>query len=801
MVESFFRKKELMLLLCLLLFWSCSPKSTDSDISKASKGTNLTCSQELATSVEAASDFALSPTNATTEDLKGVGASLAVSSFGDTGFGLTNSDSSDLNYEMITYAIEVGEYEEFYRVRLCDSNKQCQCYDSSCNGNYDTCTRYSSCSVADLSVDGSNQIWIKTSDTINTVSPMGLKDEISMKVKYCGTNYYQNNDYPGSGTGSFAEEVCGDSLASENTIYINEALSVSSRSDTELQKVDALASLMREKEEECSLLVDQFHEKAANFWYANKGVCEPSVEGQLPVEQGACVSLESLVGGIDEYKPLFCDQEAFYDLAVLISSGFASDEEASDESGASFGLVGTEKKRFFSLVDAEEAEALNCETLEGFEQFDEEESNPSVDAFEDFFSDFSGFSDPYELPSDDVISSDGVFDSSVDTATSDPTTEASTTTAYGNETVENPPLFDATLEYDPTEDPNLADGPMTQEELSALFVVTAGLFGIAALGTAVSMIKQFRPKDSLSKAEFQKLVAGNFDDLGKDADPKLKAFMNVVGNKAFKSYLKGEKVGKRYNLKPEGKSGFQSIKRAGLMGERLELKGSFSTDDLLKPKLVEVDGKFYAGIDMNSDVAKALGIADQLVEKLGYEVDGDGNYRKPGEIKASDLVDLGGGNRTLGSADFEKMRADLKANVGNKGMINVDFKAKTKGNGGMGFKRVAGLAAAGAALGGLIFAASAGAFDTKSSDSSDDDDGFGLSSATPIQDFLDQHFGDFFVNQVIPITSKAFCYGKNIDELTQDASIGYYSNMEYTNCVRDEVKGRGRYLVELFPGF
>ena len=293
--------RHLSLFLCFLIaFPSCNPKTPS-----ATGGSNLaeessSCLSDLTSSLENAN---LEHSNVDSLALLGGSASTATLAFGDnpSGFSLTGSesDASGSYYEMITYAINPLDKakEEFYRIQLCDETSKCQCYSSLCEGDYTSCTQYTSCEFLTEEAKKDQKYWLKVTKAVDSVPTYGLSKEISLSVKYCAYNYDKEKNSALGGSQVKRTEICSPVVQSDNKAYV-ETLAQDKESLLAQKRLEVLASLKRKKEAQCAALVGQLGAKAAQAWFTNKKLCSNSVE-KSDGEASSCVILEALAN-----KPL-----------------------------------------------------------------------------------------------------------------------------------------------------------------------------------------------------------------------------------------------------------------------------------------------------------------------------------------------------------------------------------------------------------------------------------------------------------------------------------------------------------------
>ena len=750
------RKKEitrqLSLFLCFLIaFPSCNPKTSSATRTNKVVEEGSSCLSDLTSSLENAN---LEHSNVDSLALLGGSASTATLSFGDSpsSFSLTDSESDDggAYYEMITYAINPLDKanEEFYRIQLCDETSKCQCYSSLCKEDYTSCTQYTSCEVLTEEEKKDQKYWLKVTKAVDSVPTYGLSKEISLSVKYCAYNYDKEKNFAQGGTQVKKTEICSSVVQSDNKAYVK-TLASDKESRLAQKRLEVLASLKRKKEAQCAALSDEFGAKAAKAWFINKQLCSRDVKKSTG-EASACVVLEALANKTSEFTDLLCGEGHFDNLSLILAFNAAEKNTTNN-----FSLVEEEALSQAACAEATAISDLSSESATGV--------GSSLTAFSDFFT-----SNQDSLEEEGSLQfSDYVVEAEVSDAN-----EASD--IYSNEEVDNPPVFDPELAGN-LEDGNALEEGMSKEQKMAIFVVCSAVFGILGLQTVISLVKDLRSRKTLSKAEFKKLSSGIGvgDDLA-----NLKA---LVGDEQYKSFFGVKDGDGKYSLEGEG-SGFKNIKKDGLFGEKIKLEAIFKAEDFLKPTLLRTaDGKYYAVLNMDAELAEKFGFA---YEKAGFQAGEDKKLRQ--KISSENVIDSGGGKYDLKSDYFNEVKDKINANVTKK---KAEFKidAKTKINIGSAIGTGVKFGAMAGALAGMIYSASDGAF--------------GLSAENennPVKNFLDDLFSNFFINELMPVSSEAYCYGQSMNSIINAKTAGYWSDEDFTSCVLKDVKDRQEFLLDLF---
>jgi hypothetical protein len=755
--------RHLSLFLCFLIaFPSCNPKTPS-----AKGGSNLaekssSCVSDLTSSLENAN---LEHSNVDSLALLGGSASTATLAFGDnpSGFSLTDSgsDASGSYYEMITYAINPLDKanEEFYRIQLCDETSKCQCYSSLCKGDYTSCTQYTSCEVLTEEAKKEQKYWLKVTKAVDSVPTYGLSKEISLSVKYCAYNYDKEKNSALGGSQVKKTEICSPVVQSDNKAYV-ETLAQDKESLLAQKRLEVLASLKRKKEAQCAALVGQLGAKAAQAWFTNKKLCSNSVE-KTTGEASSCVILEALANKPLEFLDLLCGEGHFDNLSLLLALNAA--EKNTTSTSNNFSLVAEEE--VLSQAACAEASAIRSSD-------NATDAGSSLTAFSDFFSNSDSLDSGYGA---DFSAEGGSSLEFSDYAVEEEISDANATTdIYSNEEVDNPPEFDPELAGN-LEDSNALEEGLSKEQKMSIFVICAAVFGVLGLHTVVSLVKDLRSRATLSKAEFKKLTSG----IG--IGDELENLKKLVGDEQYKSFF-GSKTDGKYSLEGEG-SGFKKIKKDGLFGERIKLSAVFESKDFFKPTLVKgSDGKYYAVLNVNEDLAKKF---EFDYGKAGFELDTtDGKLKQ--QIEATSVTPKGNGKFAFENDAFEKLNKKIDENVKNK-TANFDIKAKTKINVGKAIGTGVKFGAMAGALAGMIYSASDGAFGLTSEDKS-----------SPIKNFLDNLFSNFFVNELMPVSSEAYCYGQNMNSILEDKTAGYWSDEDFSGCVQREMTDRQEFLLDLF---
>jgi|GEM_PF-4392755 len=755
-------KRQFSLFLCFAVaFSSCNPKTSSSTVGSKLVAENSSCMSQLTSSLENAN---LEHSNVDSLALLGGSASTATLTFGDSpsSFSLTESESDDNSayYEMITYAINPlnKANEEFYRIQLCDETSKCQCYSDLCQGNYTSCTQYRSCKVSTEEDKKGEKYWIKVTKAVDSVPTYGLSKEISLSVKYCAYNYDKDNNSALGGSQIKKREICGPIVQSDNKAYV-ETLASDKESRLAQKRLEILASLKRKKEAQCAALVAQFGAKAAQAWFTNKQLCSSNIE-KSDGEASACVILEALANKTSEFTDLLCGEGHFDNLSLLLALN-ASGTNATNTSN-NFSLV--EEEEALSQAACAEASAISTASSASAT-----EASSSLTAFSDFFSSSDSLASSYgEGFSEDDTSlefAEYVVEEEVSDANA-------TTDIYSNEEVDNPPEFDPELAGN-LEDSDALEEGMSKEQKMAIFVVCAAVFGALALQTVVSLVKDLRARKTLSKSEYIRLSSG------KNLGTGLNDIKELIGEDKYKSFF--EEI-------DDGKYGFKE--------DKWQLEG----DGLIKPQRISLelnievfikepnsrsaaDGKHYAVFNINDPIAKEFnyrGGDDDL--KFNSETG-----KLEIEVKIEDLNEGSMGKYELKPAKYNELQTKLKskmsktANFKNLDVSNKKVDVRNAIGTGVKFAAMAG------ALAGMIYSASEGAFGLVAEDKS-----------SPVKTFLNNLFSDFFVKELMPVSSEAYCYGQSMNSILSDKKANYWSDKDFTACVLKDMKDRQEFLLDLF---
>lgn len=757
-------KRQFSLFLCFVVaFSSCNPKtSSSSAVGSKLVAENSSCMSQLTSSLENAN---LEHSNVDSLALLGGSASTATLTFGDSpsSFSLTESESDDNSayYEMITYAINPlnKANEEFYRIQLCDETSKCQCYSDLCQGNYTSCTQYRSCKVSTEEDKKGEKYWIKVTKAVDSVPTYGLSKEISLSVKYCAYNYDKDNNSALGGSQIKKREICGPIVQSDNKAYV-ETLASDKESRLAQKRLEILASLKRKKEAQCAALVAQFGAKAAQAWFTNKQLCSSNIE-KSDGEASACVILEALANKTSEFTDLLCGEGHFDNLSLLLALN-ASGTNATSTSN-NFSLV--EEEEALSQAACAEASAISDVSSAGAT-----EASSSLTAFSDFFSSSDSLASSYgEGFSEDDTSlefAEYVVEEEVSDANA-------TTDIYSNEEVDNPPEFDPELAGN-LEDSDALEEGMSKEQKMAIFVVCAAVFGALGLQTVVSLVKDLRARKTLSKSEYIRLSSGK--NLGTD----LNDIKELIGEDKYKSFF--EEI-------DDGKYGFKDdkwkLEGDGLFKpQRISLE--LNVEDFLEPTFKKMDDKYYAVFNIDEKLAEKFGIfkeANLTLNEKGFEMkDGRLVYA----IDEKNINKLGNDNFNM-KEGFGELQTKLKnkmsetANFKNLDVSNKKVDVRNAIGTGVKFAAMAG------ALAGMIYSASEGAFGLVAEDKS-----------SPVKTFLNNLFSDFFVKELMPVSSEAYCYGQSMNSILSDKKANYWSDKDFTACVLKDMKDRQEFLLDLF---